>query len=225
MIIDIIRHAETFANQEGRLQGNSDLLLSRRGIEQAQSIQREFKNNYDLIFCSSMRRTQQTLNLLIGKSISESTDSVEQFGKIILSDHLREMDLGILEGKIIAEMNTKERKMLKQLQIDPNFNDHLGESPLKFYNRVNSFFTEINNLASIDNFDKILIMTHKGVIQALMKYILNISTLNSIQIGNADMLRFEIIDGVMNFKEKISVEATVNEFDYNVTKDDISIQT
>ena len=52
MIIDIVRHAETHSNAEGRLPGNSDLLLSKEGIKQAKELGLYLEKDYDIIFCS-----------------------------------------------------------------------------------------------------------------------------------------------------------------------------
>lgn len=189
MILDIVRHAETFSNAEGRLQGSTDPLLSILGVSQAENLSMYLEKDYDIIFCSSMKRTQQTLALALGKSIEDSTTPIEQFGKIMVSDHLREMNLGKLEGIVRSEMNSEQKKMWKALEKDLNFTDHNGEAPIKFYNKVNQFFKELRSLSEVPEFDRILIVTHNGVLQLIFKYILNI---DAPIIHNSDVLTFEL---------------------------------
>ena len=136
-----------------------------------------------------MKRTQQTLALALGKSIENSTEPIEHYGKIMLSDHLREMNLGSLEGLIVSELTAEQKNIWRSLQNDPNFTGHGGEAPIKFFNRVDLFFKELRSLSEVPEFDKILIVTHKGVLQLIFKYILNIYP---PIINNADVIRFEI---------------------------------
>ena len=109
-----------------------------------------------------MKRTQQTLSIALGSSIESSIDPVEYYRRIMMSDHLREMNLGDLEGLIVAEMGEEHRNILKSLQKDPNYTGHNGEVPIKFFNRVDQFFRELKSLSEVPEFEKILIVTHKG---------------------------------------------------------------
>jgi probable phosphoglycerate mutase len=193
MILDIVRHAETQHNTEGRLQGSSDILLSKQGIQQAVSLQKILLNNYDYIFCSPMKRTQQTLSLALGNQIEDCTNPIETPGYIMVNENLREMNLGVLEGKKELELENEYKQMLVRLKQDLSFNEHKGETPLQFFLRVNSFFNEICEMAKLPQISKILVITHNGVIQVLLQHILKIT--NAISPNNAELLRFEIESG------------------------------
>lgn len=200
MIIDIMRHAETHANAEGRLQGKEDLLLSANGVIQAEHINSTLIFDYDLVFCSSLKRTQQTLSLIMGKSIEESLGPVEIFGQILVTDHLREIDLGILEGMIVKEMNEEHKSIWRLLTTDQNYIGHGGESPSQFFRRVNNFISELQELSTVPDFKKILLVTHNGVIQILFKYIMGIEP---PLISNADMIRIEVKKRNLHFLGKV----------------------
>ena len=61
-MIYFVRHGETDFNLFNISQGQLDTSLNETGIKQAKTIAKKLKDkNFDVIFCSSLKRARQTL--------------------------------------------------------------------------------------------------------------------------------------------------------------------
>ena len=152
MEIHLVRHPKVVI-QSGICYGQSDVNLSDEGLEMIQSI--EIDSDYDVVFTSPLTRCTiitKELNL-ISKSDSR----------------LMEVNFGNWELKNWNEIPTNE--------INPWYKDYInikppnGESLLDLVNRVNSFITD---LSKIHSNEKILIITHAGVIRSFFHLLLDI---------------------------------------------------
>lgn len=62
--IVFIRHAESEYNRDGIWDGRADCNLTEKGIETAKELGKSLNNNFDVIYCSSLKRARQTLNAI-----------------------------------------------------------------------------------------------------------------------------------------------------------------
>lgn len=86
----LARHGETAHNDDGRLQGRTDVALNATGRDQAEALAERLEPlDIDAAYASSLSRARETAEIVAGPHPVE----VEQL------DALREMDLGALEGE------------------------------------------------------------------------------------------------------------------------------
>lgn len=62
--IVFIRHAESEYNRDGIWAGRADCNLTEKGNEAAKELGKSLNNNFDVIYCSPLKRTKQTLNAI-----------------------------------------------------------------------------------------------------------------------------------------------------------------
>ena len=157
--ITLIRHGEVQEDFIGKYNGHNNITLSKNGILQTLTLAKKFSNqHFDIVFCSDLRRTKQTLQAL-----------QLQTKKVVLSKNLREKSWGEDEGKSFKQL-TQEGKEYKNFMQWINSLD--GESVEMFEKRViKYFFTTIAQTKG----EKIAIVTHSGVIKILLKFIKNLN--------------------------------------------------
>lgn len=154
-----IRHGVTMWNVENKYLGHSDLELLQSELSQLEQIKEELQTiAFDTVYCSDLQRCLQTFTYL---SIGEEA---------LLEPRLREFNFGAWEGKTHEELKVDRlyQEWLKNWEATPV---PLGDSYVKFTNRIDSFLDEL--LAQHKNQQKrILIVTHGGVIRYIVsKYI------------------------------------------------------
>lgn len=174
MKLIVLRHAETFYNEKGWMQGRADIPLSEVGIEHASQIKETIQNmDIDFTICSPLKRTKMTAALI--------TDSP------ILTDYrLIERDLGDYEGQPTTLYDIK-----KYANIKTNISDKGVEPALAVYQRLQTFFNDIKAYH-----DKtILLVTHGGIIKFIpycFKEIPEDGILVSPKIGNCEYIEINI---------------------------------
>ncbi len=150
MNIYVLRHGQTDYNEQGKFQGQIDIPINKKGIEQAKKTAKELSNiKFDLVFSSPLKRAMQTAKIV--------TNS-----KIIVDNRIIERSFGKLEGKYSIE-NYESR--VKEFQIETL--DTLQE-------RVYSFLDDL--ILKYRNNSNILIVTHACIILMMDKYFLNENT-------------------------------------------------
>ena len=149
MIIYLIRHGKTEANEKHLYCGSTDLPLSNGGKEELRSVHYDIKN---VRFISSgMKRTNETLHILFG-DVPYEVDS-----------RFREVDFGIFEMHSYEQLkNTPEYQAWLTGNNDANIPPN-GESGLQMKARVMEAFSEIK--------EDTCIITHGGVIAAIMEHL------------------------------------------------------
>lgn len=90
--IYVARHGETEYNRLGKYTGRTDIPLNENGIKQAEQLAEKLKNEkIDIAVCSSLLRAKQTAEIILeNRNI-----------KLIAEDGLKEIGMGVLEGKNI----------------------------------------------------------------------------------------------------------------------------
>lgn len=102
----LIRHGETKWNVSRRIQGHSNSPLTKIGIKQSILLAERIKKiGITHILSSDLERTKKTAEI-----ISRFCQC-----KITLEPKLREINMGILEGRKIKTLNKKEKKWCKKL--------------------------------------------------------------------------------------------------------------
>ena len=74
MELYLVRHAQTELNLEKRIAGSKiDTLLTKEGKLQTEKISKRLKDeNFDLILCSPLTRTRQTLKIILENQVQEN---------------------------------------------------------------------------------------------------------------------------------------------------------
>lgn len=159
--VALVRHGETEWNLQMKTQGHLDSPLTERGLLQAIEITKKFGNKkFDVIISSPLGRALQT-SRIISKKL--------QIPKIIINACFAERNLGVLQG------HTREESM----KLFPSFWDTNGrfiqnskipgaESIDDFLDRIKS---GINNLQLISETKNIVIVTHDGVLHAIVGHV------------------------------------------------------
>jgi probable phosphoglycerate mutase len=148
----LIRHAQSVANIEGRMQGSGNDPLTPRGIAQAHNLARRLQSDSlsnGLIFCSPLQRAKQTAEI------------VAQALNLPLQLHpgLTEIDLGKLEGV--------DAKTLDAVVRADTFADYDAELPYDFAQRVAATFSAL--LADYGG-QPLITVTHLGVVCNALAY-------------------------------------------------------
>lgn len=147
----LLRHGQTSANAEGRLQGGSDISLDEIGEGQARSIGQHISDRWaiDRVVTSSKRRAQETANLA-------------GFGEheTVIDNRWTEIDFGEFEdasvGGTVATLSTRWRSDLEY--VPPG-----GESLAALHRRVAAATEELIQEARHSN---ILVVTHATPIKS-----------------------------------------------------------
>ncbi len=73
----IVRHGQTDWNVKKLLQGATDIELNGEGIKQAEELSKKLDlDKIDICFCSPLKRTRQTANILLGDKVKVIYDDM-----------------------------------------------------------------------------------------------------------------------------------------------------
>jgi len=161
--IYLIRHGET--NNQDIFDSQSSALLNQFGKKKVQQLAKWLKQQaITQIYASPLPRTQTTAEIIaqiLGLSIT-------------IDKQWLEIDFGNFEGKAFQEIIAEYPKYVKELcTLGDHFQYPKGEAIYTFKDRVWSAFRELF-INTRD--DPIAVITHKGVIQAILAKILNTPT-------------------------------------------------
>lgn len=157
----LVRHGETCANIEGIYSGWSDYDLTEKGKQQISILAKELKPyNADAIYASPLGRTMTTANV-ISKIVGKEVNVVEE---------LKELNFGVFDGKrakdIEKEYPIEWKKWLSEYET---YRMPEGECLQDVMDRSKAF---IDSLKDKDGTS--IIVSHGGVIQSLITYLLDI---------------------------------------------------
>lgn len=175
MYITLVRHAETFSNEDNKMAGFSNSKLSRRGVNNALMLKSEIENEkYDLCYMSPLARCVETAMILIGDRVLTKVD-----------DRLIERDIGEFSSKSQKKYDKK-----KYWEYNLNSNDSGVERIQDVFKRCEDFLDDVTK----DNKD-IMVVSHEAVIRC-MHHLLNKTDLNSdltkIDIPNCYIEKIEV---------------------------------
>ena len=157
-IIALIRHGETEWNRTSRWQGHTDIPLSAAGILQARCLSSRFEaetTKFHALYSSDLRRAMQTAEVL-GLVQGLRPNPVKE---------LRELDVGKWSGLYDHEVAARFPEEWRRVRADEDIPRGGGESMANLYTRAGSAFEAI---AARHQDEKVGIVTHNGVIRALL---------------------------------------------------------
>lgn len=167
----IIRHAETDLNKQGIIQGGGiDSDINEHGQWQSEQFYQHYKHiPFDAVYCSTLKRTQQTVQQFIEKS-----------PWVEFLPELNEISWGTLEGKKPTPEQKQQYAQLITEWQKGNLEAKLesGESPLSVQNRLKKALKKIHYNHAKGN---ILICTHGRTLRILL------STLFNYELGKMDI--------------------------------------
>lgn len=157
MTIYLVRHGKDDDTRRG---GWSNHGLLPAGVEQARALAREIvlaDLKIDRIYSSDLQRAAETAEIL-AEYLRRSVEYVREF---------REVDNGVLRGM----KNTLADKQYpglywSALDYDERYPD--GESPEMFYTRIQTAWSELKNKQLERGGGDALLVTHGGVIEAIL---------------------------------------------------------
>ncbi|MFH1056859.1 MAG: histidine phosphatase family protein [Candidatus Micrarchaeota archaeon] len=158
--IFLVRHGETIGNELDLIQGTMDSALSKKGVEQAKSLSKQFgEEHVDTVYCSDLGRTRQTL---------EYSGIAKKGVRVVFSSDLRERNYGKLENRAYVSLKPQEKGFLKHSNAKPDG----GESIEDLGKRIIPFFDLL--LKENDGDETVLIMTHHNVAVAMLCHLCRI---------------------------------------------------
>ena len=164
----VARHGETEWNAEGRLQGQQDIPLNKRGHSQALAAGR-FLSSVSLaeVHASTLRRCQQTARPIAEANIGQP--------KVLSSDLLKETALGVLEGEMKDRQSTAEltRHYQEFCKDEIRYRIPNGETLHDVAGRVRQFFADRRVL--LEGPGVHLIVGHRNVNKMILKHLLGLS--------------------------------------------------
>jgi broad specificity phosphatase PhoE len=144
----LIRHGRTLWNQQGRMQGRSDIPLCATGRAEVRGwrIPQDWQRARWL--SSPLRRATETAALLTTQPVT-------------IEPRLIEMDWGDWEGRTLADLRaTESAAMAENEALGLDFRPAGGESPREVRARIESLLADLA--------DDVVCVTHKGVIRAAL---------------------------------------------------------
>lgn len=173
MEVFIVRHTSV-AIEKGICYGQSDVALADTFRQEIEQLKKQLPTDFDKVYSSPLQRC---------KTLAEQFSS-----SIIFDDRLKEMHFGNWEFKAWNDIPKEE--------IQPWYDDFVstetpnGDSFENLYFRCSSFLDELRK----QNYDKILIVTHGGIIRSTWSYLLEIPLHNAfkIPVGFGEILHFNL---------------------------------
>lgn len=158
MILYLIRHGKTEANEKRLYCGWTDLPLSPSGEEELLNLKGKISYpRAELFITSGLLRTTQTMNILFDKP------------NIKVINDLREMHFGSFEMHSYNELK-HNKDYLHWISDIEHVSPPFGENKKIFEKRVIKGLYEIMQYCSSAKMETVVIVTHGGVITTLMEF-------------------------------------------------------
>ncbi|MDD9983102.1 MAG: histidine phosphatase family protein [Gammaproteobacteria bacterium] len=149
--VAMLRHGVTAWNEEGRIQGRTDVPLSERGRRALTGRRLPARFAAYRVHSSPLARAVETATLL-------------GLGRPVLDRRLMEMNWGAWEGRTRASVAaTDARGVARNEARGPDFRPPGGESPREMQSRITDWARSAARLQS-----DVVAITHKGVIKATL---------------------------------------------------------
>lgn len=157
----LIRHGETPWNRAGRWQGHADPDLTEEGLAQALRLAAELAAEHAArpwtrLYASDLARARNT-----------AAPVGERLGlPLVVDARLRELDVGRWSGLTRGEIESRDAELLHAFERgEPGVRPGGGETRIEIRERSHAFLCEI---AARESGERILVVTHLGVIRALV---------------------------------------------------------
>jgi len=172
MDLFVIRHGQSEADILKVIEGRANFNLTELGNKQAEAMANWVKENYSInkIYSSPLNRAKQTAEYIS-----------KIFGiEIIFDDDLMEWKNGLIASLTLEEANKKYPEPIKYLHTRV----YEQESYIDFRMRSETIISKIINENNED--DKIVIVSHGGMINMLFRSFIEVPINNKISINNSD---------------------------------------
>jgi len=204
MRLILVRHGETRWNKEGRFQGQSEIELNDKGLDQAQKVARALpKLRPTALYSSPLPRTLMTASA-ISKCLSVP---------LITKDELKEVNLGELEGITGQEMRSKYADIYAAWREDPtDVAFPAGESIRQLQTRA---WQTIKQLEKTHPDDTVVVVSHNFAIRSILCGFLGLPLsmfhrlrvdLASISVVHANPASYQVLS--INDRSHLNYEAT-----------------
>jgi enolase len=177
----VVRHGESLWNKENRFTGWKDVELSDKGREEARTTGVLLKETkFDRIFSSPLKRTTETLELILEKSTPAPVASNPPPHNIEYSKALIERDYGSISGKNKDDLRTLHgEEQIQKWRRGYEDTPPGGESLQDVVSRVGTYYDD-NIAPSLSSKTNTLIVSHGNTIRALFVH-LGIYTPNTVE--------------------------------------------
>jgi 2,3-bisphosphoglycerate-dependent phosphoglycerate mutase len=181
--ITLVRHGETEWNVAMRLQGMQDSNLTKNGMLQAK------------LAAESLRRFQ--FQGFVSSDLGRAVKTAESINiyhnlEIELNSSIRERNFGVMEGLTREELFIQHPKVYHgYMERNDTYTIPRGESLVSFYKRVSE---GLNAIAERYQGKNILIVSHGGVLDCIMRMIFNypLSAPRHFSIFNGSINTFSV---------------------------------
>ncbi len=184
--ITVVRHGETEWNVSRQLQGRQNSNLTTNGLRQADLTAEALKDTrFDILYSSDLKRALETARII---NRYHNLD-------IQIDKSLAERNFGVMEGLKQEEIQQRFPDVYAgYMQRNEEFQIPEGESLITFFNRVRN---GVNAISQLHSGKSILIITHGGVLDCLMRLIFSysLSAPRSFSIYNASINKFSVTNG------------------------------
>lgn len=156
-IIYLVRHGETDWNTSGKFQGCTDIALNANGIIQANLLSKRFKDDFDYIYSSPLKRARATATIIADNKNTQP----------IIAPGMREINFGKWEGLTTKEISTNYPSEFGIWRKDEKDAPLIGgDGSIKAASiRAQAAVMEI---AKNHKGKKIIIVSHGGIIKAAL---------------------------------------------------------
>jgi probable phosphoglycerate mutase len=181
----LVRHGETQWNVALRLQGMKDSKLTQNGLRQAEMVARTLQTQkFNLLISSDLGRAIRT------------ADIINKYHGLPVRENkaMRERNFGIMEGLTREEIRLKFPDVFNgYMERKDSYDIPEGESLTAFYHRV---IQGLNSIVEQHEGTDILIVSHGGVLDCIMRYIFNypLSSPRRFSIYNGSISTFSVSD-------------------------------
>lgn len=170
LTVYLLRHGETAWNADNnRYCGRTDIELTEKGLQQAQTVREQLKGiDFMAVYSSPLQRAFTTATIASGKDV-------------IADQRLIEADFGNWEQKTKEEFIAEDPKLWNDWIRDPATAKAggTGETGMDIVLRVDHFF---NELLSKHNSGNYMVVAHNGVNRLYMAYKLGMPLRNYRQL-------------------------------------------
>lgn len=159
MILHLIRHGKTEANENKLFCGVTDIPLHKNGILELLEFKKElYYPTAELYIVSGLLRTVQTANILFDNPT------------LTVINELCEINFGDFEMQSYEQLKSTSAYQNWVLDID-NLSPPNGESKKMFIERVIEGFSKVKDLLNTTSINSCVIVTHGGVIATIMEHL------------------------------------------------------
>jgi broad specificity phosphatase PhoE len=182
----LIRHGQSVANTEGRLQGQLDSPLTELGRNQARALARRLAReewSISVVYASDLSRTAETAEILAG----------DMGAPVVLDERLREHDIGPLTGIVWREIESLYPDIWHSLHYDAEWTDIPGtEGYEALRSRLAAMLADIQARHGED--ETVMVVSHGGSLSMFLVEILNMERRrpSPFRFGNASLSVVEL---------------------------------